>query len=131
MSDLAEPVVNSDAETKLYVDIRALLPTIQYTSPSATTNIGGYAWADFISIPSGISEAQFVALPLWFYACYILYSPSTVLGILPPSAKGYLTCSAYQNELSGVYNKRYTWCSNAFYTLVVHVASITESTWNV
>ena len=108
MSDLAEPVVNSVAETKLYVDSRALLSNIQYTSPSATNNIEGYAWTDFISIPSGRSEAQFVALPLWFYACYTSYLPSTVLGILPPSAEGYLTCSAYQNKLSGVYNKRST-----------------------
>ena len=43
ISDLAEPVVNSDAVTKLYVDSRSLLPTTKYTFPSATDNTGEYA----------------------------------------------------------------------------------------
>lgn len=130
ISDLANPTVNSDAATKLYVDNRALLPTTKYTFPSATNNSGGYSWTDFIVINPGITESEFNSLPSGLYACFTSYIPPTRIGILPFNVKGYLTCYSYQNGGGGVFNKRYTWCSVTNNSSEIFVASITENVWN-
>jgi hypothetical protein len=135
IKNVAEPQDDADVATKHYVDSKITassvdkLPTTQFTFPSATNNSGGYAWTDFVVIPSGFTEAQFLALPSGFYACYTSHLPSMMRGSLPSQTKGFLTCYVYQNGANKVYNKRYTWCSNAINTSDIYVASVRENTW--
>lgn len=129
--NVKDPENESDVANKHYVDLNKFKPpTTQFTFLSATNNSGDYAWVDFATIEHGLTQEKFDALPTGFYACYTAYLPQTRVGILPSFKKGYLTCYAYQNGVRGVYNKRYTWCSNADNTSINFVASITERVWN-
>lgn len=130
IKNVKNPVNNQEVATKHYVDLNKVLPPkTQFTLLSATNNEGGYAWVDFMSIPPRLTEEHFNTLPAGLYACYTAYLPPSRVGILP-IIKGYLTCYAYQNGGHSVYNKRYTWCSNASNTSIIYVSSITENVWN-
>lgn len=133
ISSIQSETLNTDNINSLisdYVDSRIVLPSSKFTFPSATNDSGGYSWVSFIAIPSGLTVLQFYNLPSGIYACNTTNIPLTLQGILPFNTKGYLECYAYENGSGGIWNKRYTWYSNAANTSTVYVGSIVEGGWS-
>lgn len=127
--NVLDPTLAQDGATKNYVDSKIILPSNKFTFPSATDDSGGYAWKDFLAIPSGITVFEFYNLPSGFYACTTLNLPLILRGILP-TEDGYLTCYSFENGAGGIWNKRYSWYSTDANESTVYVASIVNGGWS-